>query len=64
MKIRSIREDDLAYIIGEWYLKWKSDIIVWDSLTLTHKLGFAKEDLKKMIDKKLTIIENHGRKKE
>lgn len=41
------QKDYICYQIGEWYLKWKLNLIDYDSRT--HKLGFAKEDLKNMI---------------
>lgn len=40
--------DHICYIIGDWYIEWKDRIIV-DLEKGTHKLGFAKEQLKTMI---------------
>ncbi len=33
--------------IGNWYLKWKENIAHYESET--HRLGFAKNDLKNML---------------
>ena len=38
--------DYVCYIIGEWYLIWKSDLMPSGDI---HHLGFAKEGLKKML---------------
>ncbi len=40
--------DFICYQIGDWYLEWKQRIIV-DLEEGTHRLGFAKEQLKEMI---------------
>lgn len=40
--------DFICYQIGEWYLEWKDRIII-DLKQGTHRLGFAKEQLKTMI---------------
>ncbi len=42
------QRDFICYQIGEWYLEWKSRIIV-DSESGTHRLGYAKEMLKELI---------------
>lgn len=41
------QKDWICYQIGEWYLKWKNGLIDQDSKT--HRLGFAKEELKSMV---------------
>ena len=38
----------LAEVIGQWYFDWKDKITDYG---VTHKLGFAKEDLKARIEK-------------
>lgn len=48
-KLTYEQEKFICVIIGEWYLKWKNQLI--DLETRTHRLGVAKEDLKKMICK-------------
>lgn len=40
--------DFICYQIGDWYLKWKNNLIV-DGEKGQHRLGFAKEELKSMI---------------
>lgn len=40
--------DHICYMIGEWYIEWKERIVV-DLKQGTHRLGFAKEQLKTMI---------------
>jgi hypothetical protein len=40
--------DFICYQIGDWYIEWK-DRLVLDLSQGTHKLGFAKEELKTMI---------------
>ena len=40
--------DFICYIIGKWYLLWKDEILVHNGST-THRLGIAKEALKKML---------------
>jgi len=40
--------DFICYQIGDWYLEWKDRIIV-DLDKGTHRLGFAKEELKTII---------------
>jgi hypothetical protein len=40
--------DFICYEIGDWYLAWKERIIV-DLDQGTHRLGYAKEQLKSMI---------------
>jgi len=52
--MRQIREDDLAEIIGIWYLEWKDSIVDYG---IMHRLGFAKEDLKLKIEKFLATQE-------
>jgi len=39
--------DHICYQIGEWYLNWRDCLMNWEQKT--HKLGFAKEQLKEMI---------------
>lgn len=46
-KLTYEQEEFICIIIGEWYLKWKDQLIDWE--TRTHRLGRAKEDLKEMI---------------
>jgi hypothetical protein len=41
------QEDMLCALIGEWYLKWKTQIADYDDRT--HRLGYAKEELKSWI---------------
>jgi hypothetical protein len=41
------QEDFICYQIGEWYLRWKISIANFKEGT--HRLGFAKEQLKEMI---------------
>lgn len=40
--------DFICYQIGEWYLEWKDRIVV-DLKEGTHRLGYAKEQLKTII---------------
>lgn len=40
--------DHICYMIGDWYIEWK-DRIVMDINQGTHRLGFAKEQLKSLI---------------
>ncbi len=40
--------DHICYQIGDWYIGWKLRIII-DLEQGTHRLGFAKEELKTMI---------------
>jgi hypothetical protein len=40
--------DFICFQIGEWYVNWKERIIV-DLKEGTHRLGYAKEQLKEMI---------------
>jgi hypothetical protein len=40
-------QNEICAIIGDWYLRWR-DVLV-DYKHQTHKLGFAKEELKEMI---------------
>lgn len=42
------QQDFICYQIGEWYLEWKDRIIV-DLQEGTHRLGYAKEQLKTLI---------------
>lgn len=37
----------ICYMIGEWYLLWKNKLVDYNEKT--HRLGFAKEQLKEMI---------------
>lgn len=39
--------DHICYQIGEWYLKWRHCLANYEDKT--HRLGFAKEQLKIMI---------------
>lgn len=39
--------DFICYQIGEWYVQWKNQLVDYE--TRTHRLGFAKEDLKRII---------------
>lgn len=39
--------DFICYCIGEWYLMWKDKLVDYDDKT--HRLGYAKEQLKLMI---------------
>lgn len=41
------QQDEICYLIGEWYLTWKHGLINWENKT--HRLGYAKEKLKEMI---------------
>lgn len=43
----SQQEDFICFQIGEWYLKWKHGLVNFKEGT--HRLGFAKEELKEMI---------------
>lgn len=45
-KFTDEQEDYICYMIGEWYLQWKSNICSNDG---THRLGYAKEQLKCLI---------------
>ena len=42
------QQDFICYQIGEWYMEWKDRIVV-DLKEGTHRLGFAKEQLKTLI---------------
>ena len=39
--------DFICYQIGEWYVQWKNQLVDYE--TRTHRLGFAKEELKTRI---------------
>ena len=39
--------DFICYQIGEWYVQWKNQLVDYE--TITHRLGYAKEDLKTII---------------
>jgi hypothetical protein len=39
--------DFICYEIGEWYVQWKNQLVDYE--TRTHRLGFAKEELKARI---------------
>ena len=41
------QQDEICYLISEWYLDWKHNLINWNNKS--HRLGFAKEILKIMI---------------
>lgn len=45
--LNDYQQNEICYIIGEWYLKWKDQLVNWDFRT--HNLGRAKEDLKQMV---------------
>lgn len=40
--------DFICYQIGDWYIEWKDRIVI-DLKEGTHRLGFAKEQLKSII---------------
>jgi hypothetical protein len=40
-------QEEICYIIGEWYLEWKNKLV--DYKSQTHWLGKAKEELKEKI---------------
>lgn len=40
--------DFICYQIGDWYLEWKDRLVI-DLKQGTHRLGFAKEQLKTLI---------------
>lgn len=40
--------DFICYQIGDWYLEWKDRLVI-DLKKGTHRLGFAKEQLKTLI---------------
>lgn len=44
--------DQLTCIIDDWYIYWKSGITNYE--TKTHRLGYAKEQLKKAVYDLLT----------
>ena len=39
--------DFICYQIGEWYVQWKNQLVDYENRT--HRLGYAKEDLKTII---------------
>ncbi|MGL5716241.1 MAG: hypothetical protein ACRCX2_24700 [Paraclostridium sp.] len=39
--------DFICYQIGEWYVQWKNQLVNYENRT--HRLGYAKEDLKTII---------------
>jgi hypothetical protein len=41
------QSDHICYQIGEWYLNWRDNLMNWEQRT--HRLGYAKEELKMMI---------------
>jgi hypothetical protein len=41
------QQDEICEIIGDWYLDWKNGLINWHDKT--HRLGYAKEQLKERI---------------
>lgn len=45
--LSKFQQEQICWIIGQWYLGWKSSICDYD--TKTHYLGFAKEQLKILI---------------
>lgn len=40
-------DEEICYIIGDWYLQWKDILVNWDNQT--HSFGFAKEHLKMLL---------------
>ena len=46
MNLTQEQEEELCYIIGEWYMEWKVKITDGQ-----HRLGYAKEELKQRICK-------------
>lgn len=48
------QEDWICYVIGDWYLDWKHRIVLEGG---THRLGIAKEHLKKMLCEKTKFID-------
>jgi len=40
--------DFICYQIGDWYLEWKDRLVI-DPQNGTHRLGYAKEQLKNLI---------------
>ena len=40
--------DFICYQIGDWYIEWKDRIVI-DLMKGTHRLGYAKEQLKTLI---------------
>lgn len=44
-KLSKQQEHEICFIIGDWYLKWKEQIIQHDSCAF----GLAVDDLKKII---------------
>ncbi len=62
-----LQVDHICFQIGEWYLKWKDNLIEkvftnneTGEIRVTHNLGRAKEDLKMMIcdDKDINELED------
>ncbi len=47
IKFTNEQIDYICYKIGEWYCRWDKRLVDYDERT--HKLGFAKEQLKMMI---------------
>ncbi len=43
-------EAELAVIIDNWYISWKGRIVDYDNRT--HRLGMAKEELKRLLSEK------------
>lgn len=41
------QENMICAMIGEWYLEWKDQLVDYDNRT--HRLGYAKEELKRLI---------------
>lgn len=52
------QEEALCCLIDDWYLHWKNGIADYD--TKTHRLGFAKEQLKALVCKYDDIVNCHG----
>ena len=44
MKFTNEQKDFISYMIGEWYVAWKNKLVDYDDKT--HRLGYAKEQLK------------------
>lgn len=47
MNLTEQQQIEICYIIGQWYLEWKHKLVDYDNRT--HRLGYAKEQLKEKI---------------
>ena len=47
MNLTEKQKEEVCDIIGDWYIEWKEQLV--DYKSKTHRLGFAKEDLKNKI---------------